>query len=151
MEKFLSLRVSQEREFISIDQQQLIDDMLLKFGMMNCNEIATPAEVEKNCSNQEEVLLDPQVPFRALIGSLNYIANVSRPDILFAVNKLARKLEKPTTEDWIKGKRILRYLQGTRTYKIKYKRRSGMDLKLYRNADYAGSEDKKSTSGFIAL
>lgn len=39
-------------------------------------------------------------PYRALIGSLMYLANRTRPDILFAVNFLAKFIELPLEKHW---------------------------------------------------
>ena len=60
-------------------------------------------------------------------------------------------MEKPTYFEWVAAKRVLRYLKGTLKFKIKYKKRETLNFALCSDADYAGGEDKKSTSGFIAL
>lgn len=35
-------------------------------------------------------------PFRQLIGCLNYVANITRFDIIYSVNSLSQFLEEPT-------------------------------------------------------
>ena len=152
MSKFLGIRITQSEDYIAIDQELLITETLEHHKMTECNPIATPAEVEKETERIDENLdnLPESYPFRALVGSLNYIANVSRPDITFAVNKLSRKLERPTIKDWIAAKRVLRYLKGTKTAKIQYMKNGRNTLELYSDADFAGSKEKKSTSGFVA-
>ena len=149
MSKFLNIRVSQDRNYVSIDQEQLIDNLLEKYGMKNCNPVYTP--IELGSANEVSEELSPQFPFRALVGSLNYIANTTRPDISFAVNKLARKVEAPSNKDWSAGKRILRYLNGTKELKLRYERNQTINLKIFTDADYAGDTDKISTSGYVAL
>ncbi|KAG7196494.1 hypothetical protein KM043_013270 [Ampulex compressa] len=44
------------------------------------------------------------------IGSLLYIATVSRPDIAVAISDLRRNVKKPTDRNWKAVKRIMRYL-----------------------------------------
>ena len=149
MSKFLGIRVTQSENFIAIDQELLINETLEKYGMTDCNAISTPAEVAKGQERDDGMpdMLATNCLYRALVGSSNCIADVSRPDITYAVNKLSRKLENLTNKDWIAAKRVLRYLNGTKGKKsIKYKKEDRIILDLYTNADFAGSEDKKSTS-----
>ena len=39
---------------------------------------------------ENEELLDPEVPYLSAIGALKYLANYTQPDISFSVNLLAR-------------------------------------------------------------
>lgn len=47
------------------------------------------------------------VPYRQLIGGLMYLSTSTRPDITFSVSYLSRFLDKPTSETWQAGKRVL--------------------------------------------
>jgi hypothetical protein len=55
------------------------------------------------------------ISFRSVVGSLYYVANATRPDIYNAVRGIAGNQESPTKGDWLAAKRILRYLNGTRS------------------------------------
>ena len=57
--------------------------------------------------------LSPLCPYRALVGSLLYVAMWTRPDIAFAVSQVARFQQSPTDHHWQCAKHILRYLKGT--------------------------------------
>ena len=48
-----------------------------------------------------------------LVGSLNFIAQCTRPDILFAMSSAAQKCSAPTKDDYMQAIRILLYLQST--------------------------------------
>ncbi|XP_059055731.1 uncharacterized protein LOC131849635 [Achroia grisella] len=88
-------------------------------------------------------------PYRELIGSILCVANKTRPDIAFAVNFCSRRVEKPTKQDVINGKRILRYLLGTSNSGIKFYN-SNLHLEAYCDADYANDpHTRKSTTGYI--
>ena len=151
IKQILGIRVTENDQEISIDQEILIDDILNRYGMKECNSSDTPMEVEKKLVEDDEQALSNQYPYRAIIGSLNYLSTITRPDISHTVNKLARKMERPTMKDWVAAKRVLRYLKGSKGFKISYKKSKHSGLILFSDSDYAGSEDKKSTSGFIAL
>ncbi len=53
--------------------------------------------------------------YQSEIGSLLYLANQTRPDILYAVNMHSRYKNLPTQEDVIAVHRIFLYLTGTYT------------------------------------
>ena len=48
----------------------------------------------------EEEILEPEVPYLSAIGALLYLAQCTRPDISFAVNLLARYNNAPTSRHW---------------------------------------------------
>ena len=52
-------------------------------------------------------------PYSALVGSLMYIAIGTRPDIAYAVGRLASFLDCYHPEHWEAAIHILRYLKGT--------------------------------------
>ena len=61
----------------------------------------------------EEEILEPEVPYLSTIGALLYLAQCTRPDISFTVNLLARYSNAPTRRHWVGVKDIFRYLKGT--------------------------------------
>ena len=54
--------------------------------------------------------------YRSLVGSLNYLAVATRPDIAFAVGRLASVLDCYRPEHWDAAIRVIRYLKGTRLF-----------------------------------
>ena len=61
-----------------------------------------------------ETPLLPGHRYCELVGSLLYIANITRPDIAQAVGVLSRYRNTPTTAHMNEGLRVLRYLLSTR-------------------------------------
>ena len=61
-----------------------------------------------------EKMLGPEIPYLSVIDALIYFANCTRPDIVFAVNLLARHSADPTRRPWTGAKCVLRYLNGTK-------------------------------------
>lgn len=60
------------------------------------------------------------VPFHELVGTLQFIAQCTRPDIAFAVNVVGSFNSNPGEVHWTATKRILRYLKGTENMKLVY-------------------------------
>lgn len=89
--------------------------------------------------------------FRSLIGALHYLT-FTRPDIAFSVSKLSQFLHRSTLVHLVAAKRILRYLLGSLSAGILFKRSSADFCKLhaFSDSDWAGdSVDRRSTSGFV--
>jgi hypothetical protein len=81
-----------------------------------------------------------------------YIANSTRPDICFAVPMLARFMSSPADEHVVQAKHALRYLAGTKDYKLVL---GGMNdsraLIVYGDADHATCPETRSTSGLVVM
>lgn len=105
--------------------------------------ILYPAHSDDDKSNK--------VPYREAVGSLVFLAAVSRPDIAFAVNSVSKYLNNHNIEHWRAVKRILAYLKGTIDYGIEYKNGgSKFGLVGFSDADYASDiETRRSTTGYI--
>ncbi|KAL0560587.1 hypothetical protein IC582_000996 [Cucumis melo] len=92
---------------------------------------------------------DPSL-YRRLVGSLQYLT-FTRPDIAFSVNRVSQFMHKPTVIHFSAVKRILRYLHGTPTLGIKF-RKGSFSLQTFCDSDWAGdTSDQRSTSDFIAF
>jgi hypothetical protein len=90
--------------------------------------------------------------YRSIIGSLIYIMTGTRPDISFAVSKLAQFMTKPFTSHMTALKRVLRYLKGTKHFKfiIDGKKTKNGALVVFADADWGGDKhDRKSMTGYI--
>jgi hypothetical protein len=73
---------------------------------------------------------------------------LTRPDILFAVNKVCQYLHSPTTIHWTAIKRILHFLKHTGNFGLHIRRSSSILVSTFSDVDWAGcSDDRKSTGG----
>jgi hypothetical protein len=115
--------------------------------MENSRPIATPACVPEASDNSEKM---ESKPFRQAIGGLLYLAKCTRPDISYAVNQVARKMESPTENNWKEVKRIFRYLSGTRSHGLVYVKDNSR-LTGFSDASYAQLEGRRSTSGYTFI
>ena len=86
--------------------------------------------------------------YRAVIGSLLYLAQVTRPDISYAISKLARNQVNPTEDDWEDVKRVFKYLKGTKNLGITYHGKNDV-MEATTDASFIDCEDSKSTGGYV--
>ena len=147
MHYFLGMEVWQSADGIFLGQGKYAVEILKRFGMMDCNAMATPMESNlKLLCDASPDLVDVTV-YRQMIGSLMYLTN-TRPDIYFAVNTLSQFLMDPRSIHLVVVKHVLRYLKGTVDYGLKYEVNQKFNLQGYVDSDWDGSvADRKCTSG----
>lgn len=88
-------------------------------------------------------------PYMEAIGSLLFAAQITRPDISYAVNLLSRFSSNPGKAHWAAVKRVLRYLKGTINRKLIYHQKP-TEIEGYCDADYGGNLDsRQTTTGFV--
>ena len=141
-----------ERKSVIIHQSAYTAKIIEKFRMSEARALCVPADPNVILSPFEsEDRESSSVPYREAVGSLVFLASVSRPDIAFAVNSVSRFLSKHNAEHWRAVKRIFAYLGGTVDYGIEY-RDGGSEPELigFSDADYAGDiETRRSTTGYV--
>lgn len=87
--------------------------------------------------------------YRELVGSLNYLAVATRPDIAFAVRCLASFLDCYREEHWNAAIHILWYVKGTCTLCLTLCGENPLLLLGYANSDYANDPNTScSISGY---
>ena len=137
---------------LELSQTRQIDALVDKFGRNLGNRIyktpmlpSTPQELQ----NIDPKDVSKDIPYASLVCALLYIARCTRPDIMFAVNFLCRSLTKYTEEHYKAALRVLQYLRGTRTMKLRYvKDRGGQGAEIYSDVEMFcdASLDKKGPS-----
>lgn len=136
---------------IFVHQEGYCRKILKHFEMSECNSVSTPVEKGTITTDHSE-FLPATVPYREAIGSLMFLAIVSRPDISYAVGVLSQVLDKPQQVHWSMIKRIMRYLKGTEKCGILFKCNEDNTLQCFTDSDYAGDPlSRRSTSGMIFM
>ena len=150
-----------ESRIMSISMEIYIDKVLKKFNLTNSKVVCSPF-IRSDLEEGAEV----NYPMKSLMGALQWIATICRPDIQFAVQRLQR-VTKITTAAVSAAKRICQYLKGTKSLGIEYNRKQEVafresygqlldkaqplaNVTLFSDADFAGCcQTFKSTSGSI--
>lgn len=109
LDSFLGMQIEQRESGLFVSQQAYTEKVLQRFNMIDCNPAKTPSENDQSDKSMDKPL-NNSISYRSAVGSLMYLACATRPDISFAVSKVSRSLDKPTSSDWIAVKRIFRFL-----------------------------------------
>ena len=154
--KIIGVEITQTDDSITISQKVYIESILECEGLSKINSVTTPLDPNiKLIPNPDGNEGNRSNSFARLLGELQYLANNMRPDITFAVNRLASYTANPSLQHVTALKRILWYLAGTKDLGITYSKASTnpTDNSFYGFADaaYTNQDDHKSTSGYVFL
>lgn len=145
---FLGMEVNQIPGKIFICQKKYVREILKRFRMEECKSVATPMAQKDKLSKRDSSAPADNAFYRSLVGCLMYLT-ATRPDILFPVSILSRFMHCASEAHMIAAKRVLRYLKGTSSYGMRYRRSNKFELYGFSDSDWAGSvDDMKSTSGY---
>jgi len=148
---FLGLQVKQLKHGTLLNQSKYCFDLLKKFKMEDCKEVATSIATNYLMDEDEAGQPVDSTKYRGLIGSLLYLTT-SRPYIQFGVCLCARFQTNPKESHFKAAKRILKYLKGTTNVGLWYPCESNIILSGFSDSDYAGCKlDRKSKSGTCHL
>ncbi|CAI7778638.1 unnamed protein product [Closterium sp. NIES-54] len=121
LKHYLWMEITRDRQArtISLSQEFYINNVLKRFEMGMCTPTATPLPLQ-------HLLTAPAVPtpeactepYPELVGSLMYAMMCTRPDLTYPVSVLSRYVAPRRFTDlhWQAAKRVLRYLQGTKSH-----------------------------------
>lgn len=85
---------------------------------------------------------------REKIGILICLTTCTRPDLSFAVSKLAQYFAEPTEEHWSTVEYVLRYLKGILNKELTYRKCENEKLGIHAHSDTDQVTDRQSTTGY---
>jgi hypothetical protein len=140
---------------ISLSQTALIDRIISEFGQTDAHSVDTPMVAGLHLRRPDKnepvpsatIAWAERTPYRSLIGGLNYLAVGTRPDIAYAVGRLAGFLDCYRVEHWEAAIRVVRYLKGTRQLCLKLGGVKPISLIGHSDSDYANCLDTSLSVG----
>ncbi|BES99547.1 Hypothetical protein2 [Nesidiocoris tenuis] len=145
---FLGMDIERDKHAMRISQKPFINRFLERFNFDGCRGSPTPMEAGHSIDPTHPKI---DVPYREVIGCLNYLATTSRPDLTFSTSYLGRFLDNPTEAAWKSAKRILRYVKGTQDLYLEFTKTESPKediLLAYADSDWGSDTyDRKSVSG----
>ena len=142
---------------ITMTQRNKIHNLLEKYSMLDCRKSPTPLVPRqqlrslKEHPELEKASSAEHARFMSAVGSIQYIAGVTRPDLAFAAHALARHMAASAKEHWLAIQHVLRYLQSTKNLGLVFNGSNNNTclLEAYTDADFANGPDLKSVSGTL--
>ncbi|KAK3235825.1 hypothetical protein CYMTET_53986 [Cymbomonas tetramitiformis] len=140
-----------------LSQSGYISQMIDTYGLKDAKPASLP--MSPGCSLAPSDGKDATIPFRGLLGQLQWIARCTRPDIMAAVSALSRFCASYAPEHFVALKQVVRYLKGTVSHELVLRTTASvprglglaggaLPLSIYTDADYAGCKTtRRSTSG----
>ena len=149
----IHLRRDRKNKTIYLSQEHYAREVLKRFKFEDAKPLSTPlpCEVIKPFDEEEGQY---HCNYMEILGSLNYLANFTRPDIQYTVSKLSEYMMKHNRHHYRLLTNVLRYLQGTMELSLKLNSGETKELVIsaYSDADFAGdSSDSKSRTGSVVL
>lgn len=139
---------------LTISQASYVNSILERYGMSSCNSVSTPgsgSELSNDCEKGDLLDAVDIKLYQTIVGSAQYLAQVTRYDITYTVNQLSRACSSPSTVHMAAAKRLLRYLKGRPDLAITYKK-GNFGLSGYTDASFAANPDnRRSTTGYIFM
>ncbi|CAI7805864.1 unnamed protein product [Closterium sp. NIES-53] len=151
---YLGMEITRDRQArtISLSQEFYIDNVLKRFEMELCTPVATPLLLQHLLT--APVVPTPEAcsePYPELVGSLMYAMMCTRPDLAYPVSVLSRYVAPGRFTDlhWKAAKRVLRYLQGTKSHVLTLGGLSPPRLEGYTDSSWADDQtDRRSSQGY---
>ncbi|XP_019051687.1 PREDICTED: uncharacterized protein LOC109114070 [Nelumbo nucifera] len=145
---FLGIEIYQGDDGVFIFQSKYDEKVLKKFRMLGCKSVATPLDLNEKLMKEDGGKKVDETLYRSLVGNLFYLT-ATRQDIMFAASLLSRFMNSPSHINFGAAKRVLRYVQGTMDYGLKYDRGNEVKLIGFCDSDWGGcADDMKSISGY---
>ena len=141
----LNVKLDITSNSFQMSQPAYIQAILQRFQMADCKPSTNPSEDISNHHDDSGLCSNP---YREAIGALIYLSTITRPDISYIVNYLARRMETPTKFNWKCVQKVFRYLKHTPDLGINLSRNNNI-LKGTSDADFANDPSGRSTSGTL--
>lgn len=106
----LGIKISRTAQGLVLSQSHYIEKILGKFGKYINSPAKTPYDANLHLTKNTGQGIS-QIEYARIIGSLMYIANCTRPDIAYSVNRLSRYTSNPGKDHWKAIVRVLGYLK----------------------------------------
>nr|GEW12939.1 ribonuclease H-like domain, reverse transcriptase, RNA-dependent DNA polymerase [Tanacetum cinerariifolium] len=117
--------------------------------MIDCNETLIPMDPGTRLTKTTEGTMVNSIEYQSLIGCLRYLLH-TRPDLSYYVGLLSRFMLELREQHMKAIRQVLRYVKGTKDYKITYKHNKGNKIHGFSDSSYGvNTQEGKWTSGII--
>ncbi len=113
--------IDKSKRKVALSQSHYILSCLDRFGLSNCNGVDLPLRERRSSSLQPSTpVADDCTVHRAMVGSLLYVAQWTRPAISYSVSALSSFVSNPGQVHLEQAKWVFRYLSKTSAQHLEY-------------------------------
>jgi hypothetical protein len=155
-EFLLGMNIDRSPGFLHIHQTQYIERKITEYGLDNAPVASCPLDPKSHLraatSHDAAEFKKLGVSYCALIGSLNYLSVLTRPDVSYAVSILSQHLENPGITHFRAAQQVFRYLKGTKQVGLLFQKEPSLALSCHVDADWGNCPDtRRSVTGYVVL
>jgi hypothetical protein len=149
----LGIEIERDRRAgtITIRQCAYVEHVLATAGMADAWAVKAPLDgiTIGTPGDLATATTDPSAvhEYQRGIGVVLYMSQTTRPDLAYAGSLLSRYCAAPTTGCFAALKKVWRYLRGTTAVGLQYRRNEPLVLEGYCDADWAGDEAARRSTG----
>jgi hypothetical protein len=125
-------------------------DLLRETEKLGCKPSSTLMDCKKKLNTEEGQPIENINQYQRLVGKLIYLT-VTRPDLAFSVSQVSQFMHSPRSCHLEAIDKILKYLKKTPGKGILMKNNNSNEICGYTDVDWAGSFDRKSTTGYCTF
>ena len=119
--------------------------------MKDCKGIKSPLLSEVKIEEAQSTPLENNTLYKQLVGCLLYLTH-TRPDISYVVSVASRHMDHPHDIHLRAVKRILNFIQGTKTHGVHYAAQSSLELVGFTNSNWEGDNtNRKSNYRYVSM
>ena len=154
---YLGCHITRDRKArtVRFDQQRYAQTVAERFEVWKTSVIPistgkAPLSKADGPQNDAEIAEMRGIPYREAVGALMWVANMTRPDLVFTAHTLAKFGDNPGPEHWKAVMKALQYLKRTASLGVTYggATEDNMKLTAWVDADHASCPDtRRSVSG----
>ena len=153
----LGMKVIRDRiaRTVSLSQEPYIDAIITKYNFSDLKPVSIPMDPNIQLLRTHPMSIAntarmKNIPYRAAVGSLMYLAIATCPDIAFTISTVTQFSQNPGPEHWEAVKCIYRYLLGTKKLALTF-RVGKQGLEGFTDADGASQEHCHAISGYAYI
>jgi hypothetical protein len=124
-------------------QRALIDSIISEVGLKDVKVKPVSAKVSLQLhAFKDKPPFDLNFNYRSVVGKLNYLAQTTRPDIMYATHQIAKYSSDPRQSHGEAILYLVRYLKKTRDLGLKFKPDPKKGFKCYCDANFSRNRNK---------
>ena len=144
---YLGMKIDVRNDEIIVSQPGYIEKILERVGIKEDEKSTLPFADSMREAPGDNDPIDKRT-YLEHIGMLNYLAVLTRPDLLYPLSRCAQRCSNPTVGDLKRVKKIFRYINYTKEYGLTFSNDKLIQLVCWVDASHGQYDDGKGHFGY---